>query len=164
MFLEYSALIASFIVTTSAFAQSASADILNAKGEDIGTAQIQSSHNSVRINVHVSHLPPGTYGIHIHNVGKCDGPAFASAGSHLNPTSKEHGKDNPERPHAGDLLNLQVKADGPPRLHLSRPKQLSAKVSIRCFTTAELRSLPMLPLTTTKLTLLGILEHASRAA
>jgi superoxide dismutase, Cu-Zn family len=66
----------------------------------------------VRIDVNVSQLPPGTHGIHIHNVGKCEGPAFTSAGPHLNPASKKHGKDNPEGPHAGDLLNLQVDSNG----------------------------------------------------
>src|SRR5260370_32911601 len=35
-----------------------------------------------------------------------------SAGGHLNPTSKKHGKDNPEGPHAGDLLNIQVSGTG----------------------------------------------------
>jgi Cu-Zn family superoxide dismutase len=52
------------------------------------------------------------HGIHIHNVGKCEGPEFTSAGPHFNPSSKKHGTDNPEGPHGGDLLNLEVKADG----------------------------------------------------
>lgn len=99
-------------VSTSAFGQSAHADILNAQGEKIGTAQIQPSGNGVQISVKVSQITPGMHGIHIHNVGKCEGPAFASAGPHLNPASKQHGKDNPKGPHAGDLLNLQVNADG----------------------------------------------------
>jgi len=34
------------------------------------------------------------------------------AGAHLNPTSKKHGKDNPEGPHAGDLLNIEVQVSG----------------------------------------------------
>lgn len=112
MLLKYAGLIAGLLVATSAFAQSANADILNAQGERIGTAKIQPSRDGVRITVEVSQLPAGTHGIHIHNVGKCQGPAFASAGPHLNPASKEHGKDNPKGPHAGDLLNLQVNADG----------------------------------------------------
>ena len=60
----------------------------------------------------MSQLPPGKHGIHIHAVGKCEGPAFTTAGGHLNPDAKKHGKENPEGPHAGDLLNLEVKADG----------------------------------------------------
>jgi Copper/zinc superoxide dismutase (SODC) len=37
---------------------------------------------------------------HIHEIGKCDLP-FESAGEHFNPTGKQHGKDNPNGPHAG---------------------------------------------------------------
>lgn len=140
MLLKYAGLIAGLLVATSAFAQSANADILNAQGERIGTAKIQPSRDGVRITVEVSQLPAGTHGIHIHNVGKCQGPAFASAGPHLNPASKEHGKDNPKGRHAGDLLNLQVNADGTVRLCLSQPKRLSAKGRILCFTRAERRS------------------------
>ena len=66
----------------------------------------------VKIEVNVSQLPPGKHGIHIHAVGKCEGPAFTTAGGHLNPDTKKHGKDNPEGPHAGDLLMIDVKADG----------------------------------------------------
>ncbi len=60
----------------------------------------------------VRQWPPGTHGIHIHTVGKCAGPDFATAGGHLNPGPKMHGKDNPMGPHAGDLLNFDVDADG----------------------------------------------------
>jgi len=101
---------------TAAFGQgapkSAHADIVNAQGESIGSAKIIAAKKGVKIDVSVSKLPAGTHGIHIHTVGKCEGPAFTTAGGHLNPDTKKHGKDNPEGPHAGDLLNLVVKADG----------------------------------------------------
>jgi Cu-Zn family superoxide dismutase len=104
------------------FAQSvAHANIVNAQGKKIGTAEIRASGNGARIDVNVSQLPPGTHGIHIHNVGKCEGPSFTSAGPHLNPTSKKHGKDNPEGPHAGDLLNLEVNANGVGKASLLDP-------------------------------------------
>jgi superoxide dismutase, Cu-Zn family len=113
------------VYCTSAIAQqtapSAQADIVNAQGQKIGTATIQPSGSGVRINVQVSQLPPGTHGIHIHTVGKCEGQAFTSAGGHFNPTSKKHGKDNPEGPHAGDLLNIEVAADGIGKASLSDP-------------------------------------------
>ena len=92
--------------------KSAHADIVNAQGQKIGTATIVPAKKGVKIEVNVSQLPPGKHGIHIHAVGKCEGPAFTTAGGHLNPDMKKHGKDNPEGPHAGDLLMIDVKADG----------------------------------------------------
>ncbi|MGB9243039.1 MAG: superoxide dismutase family protein [Candidatus Acidiferrales bacterium] len=92
--------------------KSAHADIVNAQGQKIGTAKILPAKKGVKIEVSVAQLPPGKHGIHIHAVGKCDGPAFTTAGGHLNPDTKKHGKDNPEGPHAGDLLMIDVKADG----------------------------------------------------
>lgn len=92
--------------------KSAHADIVNAQGQNIGTAKILPAKKGVKIEVNVSQLPPGNHGIHIHAVGKCEGPAFTTAGGHLNPDTKKHGKDNPEGPHAGDLLMIDVKADG----------------------------------------------------
>ncbi|HZW80504.1 MAG TPA: superoxide dismutase family protein [Candidatus Deferrimicrobiaceae bacterium] len=92
--------------------KSAHADIVNAQGQKIGAARFWQQKEDVKIAVNVSQLPPGIHGIHIHNVGKCEGPDFTSAGPHLNPYTKKHGKDNPDGPHAGDLLNIEVKADG----------------------------------------------------
>ena len=97
------------------------ADIVNAQGQKVGTATIHPSGSGVRIDVEVSQLPPGTHGIHIHTVGKCEGPAFTSAGAHFNPTSKKHGRDNPEGPHGGDLLNIEVGADGTGKASLLDP-------------------------------------------
>jgi Cu-Zn family superoxide dismutase len=107
--------------SSAAFAQSANADILNAHGEKIGTAEIRRSGSGVEIDLTVSQLPPGMHGVHFHNVGKCDTPDFASAGSHFNPTAKKHGKENPEGPHAGDLMNIEVGADGTARAKLVDP-------------------------------------------
>ena len=97
------------------------ADIVNAQGQKIGSATVHPSDSGVRIDVVISQLSPGMHGIHIHTVGKCEGPAFASAGGHFNPTSKKHGKDNPEGPHAGDLLNIEVGANGTGKASLLNP-------------------------------------------
>jgi superoxide dismutase, Cu-Zn family len=94
--------------------KSAHADIINAQGMKIGTARITPTADGVRVAVNVSQLPPGQHGIHIHTVGKCEGPAFTSAGGHFNPTMAHHGVNNPQNPHPhlGDLPNLVVDSDG----------------------------------------------------
>jgi Cu-Zn family superoxide dismutase len=125
MLIRNCVLAAALVWTTAAFAQSAAqsahADIANAQGQKIGTATIRQADGGIRIDVQVSQLPPGTHGIHVHTAGKCEGPAFTSAGGHFNPTSKKHGKDNPEGPHAGDLLNIQVQASGDGKASLLDP-------------------------------------------
>ena len=94
--------------------KSAHANIVNAQGAPIGTAKITATGKGVKFAVNVSQLTPGEHGIHIHTVGKCEGPAFTSAGGHFNPTSAHHGIHNTQepRPHVGDLANLVVDQSG----------------------------------------------------
>ena len=125
MLINHCVLAAALLWATAVYAQSrtqsAHADIVNAHGQKIGIATIHRADRGVRIDVKVSQLPPGIHGIHVHTAGKCEGPAFTSAGAHFNPTSKKHGKDNPEGRHAGDLLNIQVKASGDGKASLLDP-------------------------------------------
>jgi Cu-Zn family superoxide dismutase len=94
--------------------KAAHANIVNTQGAKIGSAKITSTANCVKIAVTVSELTTGEHGIHIHTIGKCDGPAFTSAGGHFNPTSAHHGIHNAQdpHPHLGDLANLKVDPSG----------------------------------------------------
>ena len=94
--------------------KSAHADLMDAKGVKVGTAKIKAVKDGVQISVKVTGLAAGDHGIHLHTVGKCEGPAFTTAGGHFNPTSAHHGMNNAAdpHPHLGDLPNLKVAADG----------------------------------------------------
>ena len=90
----------------------ASATLIDSAGARVGVATFSRVGRGARLGVSVSGLAPGRHGIHIHDQGACTGPDFASAGAHLNPDHRQHGLENPAGPHAGDLPNLLVEADG----------------------------------------------------
>lgn len=90
----------------------ASAVVRMADGTEVGRAVTTEVGGSVRISVDASKLPPGPHGVHVHTTGRCDGPDFTTASGHWNPTAMKHGTQNPMGPHAGDMPNLMVGADG----------------------------------------------------
>lgn len=90
----------------------ATAELQDASGQVVGTATFTEAAGGVQIAVQVNGIEPGTHGIHIHETGTCTAPDFTSAGAHFNPTGQQHGLENPQGPHAGDMQNLEVAADG----------------------------------------------------
>lgn len=81
-------------------------------GKSVGTAKLVADPGGVKITLAVKGITPGEHAIHIHETAKCDGPDFKSAGGHFNPAHKQHGKDNPQGPHAGDIPNFTADDKG----------------------------------------------------
>ena len=69
----------------------AKADIADAQGKKVGTAEFTQTPEGVKIALTVSGLAPGQHAFHIHAVGNCEAPDFKSAGPHFNPYNKKHG-------------------------------------------------------------------------
>lgn len=90
----------------------ASGTLRDSAGARVGVATVLDTAGVLRLAVSVGDLSPGLHGIHLHERGECTPPDFASAGPHLNPAGRQHGRLNPEGPHLGDLPNLVVGADG----------------------------------------------------
>ena len=87
-------------------------DIKDAKGTSIGMAMISAKDGGIAIDLDVKGLTPGEHAIHIHSVAKCEGPGFTTAGPHFTPATKKHGLQSPDGPHAGDMMNFTVAANG----------------------------------------------------
>jgi len=86
--------------------------LIDPKGDSIGTATLSPATAGVRIALAVKGLSAGEHAIHVHGTAKCEGPAFTSAGGHFNPTQKQHGINNPQGPHSGDMPNFTVDSTG----------------------------------------------------
>ena len=124
MSFRYLLIIPALALTTAAFAQApkkATATLMDAKGNKVGTATITPSGKGVKITANFMGLPPGIHALHIHNVGKCDAPDFMTAGGHFNPTMHQHGKDNPQGAHAGDMPNFTADAKGKAKVSVTNP-------------------------------------------
>ncbi len=86
---------------------------LDARTKGAGATQADSPGKLVEITLKVSGLSPGVHGVHLHAVGRCTEPDFASAGGHFDPGP--HGDPEPDANHPfhmGDLPNLVADASG----------------------------------------------------
>jgi superoxide dismutase, Cu-Zn family len=78
-----------------------------------GTATFtELANGGVKVVVHIEKAPPGTHGLHVHEKGDCSDPEAKSAGGHFNPTAMPHAGPMDQEHHAGDLGNIEIKADG----------------------------------------------------
>jgi Cu-Zn family superoxide dismutase len=90
----------------------ASAELRDSAGRSVGRVTVREQGGAVRLRITASGLAPGVHGVHVHAVGRCDPPDFTTAGPHWNPAGRQHGRDNPQGMHQGDLPNLTIGADG----------------------------------------------------
>ena len=85
--------------------------MLDAQGKQVATANVSQQGDQLVVAISVTDMAPGTYAAHIHTTGRCDAPTFETAGGHWNPTGRQHGSENPQGQHLGDLPNLTIGAD-----------------------------------------------------
>jgi Cu-Zn family superoxide dismutase len=108
---------AAFLFPAAGLAQGrATADIIDGQGQAKGKATLVQAKDGIHVEVDGVGLPAGVHAVHIHAVGTCTGPDFTSAGGHWNPELKQHGRDNPQGAHMGDMPNMEVAADGTGKL------------------------------------------------
>jgi Cu-Zn family superoxide dismutase len=100
------------IAQTGDAAATARAELKDAKGQTVGRAELTDTPKGLLIHLTLSAAPAGVHAFHIHQTGRCEPPAFESAGGHFNPTSMQHGVKNAKGAHAGDLPNVHVPASG----------------------------------------------------
>ncbi len=87
--------------------------ILSADSTPLGSLTLEDlGAEGTKITVTVAGVSPGAHAMHFHEIGLCDAPDFKSSGGHYNPTQMSHGHKMPDGPHAGDMMNVQVAADG----------------------------------------------------
>ena len=99
----------------------ASAELFNLLGQEKARATARQLGDGIVIRIEAAGFRRGSYGLHVHAVGRCDRPSYDSAGPHWNPATMQHGKDNPLGMHKGDLPNLPIDANGVGSLEFTIP-------------------------------------------
>jgi len=114
------ALVASPAAEVFAAGEKAVAEIKDASGKSLGTAEVVTARGGALIKIKLAGLPPGPHGIHFHEMGSCEAD-FAGAGSIHNPLGSQHGFLNEDGPMAGDLPNIFANASGEVEAELLSP-------------------------------------------
>ena len=86
--------------------------LVGPEGTSLGSVRAWETPGGVTFRLEGRGLPLGLHGIHVHAVGRCQGPGFETAGGHWNPTQRSHGFNNPAGYHRGDLHNVTVTSTG----------------------------------------------------
>lgn len=89
----------------------ARAELKDAAGATVGEATLTDTPHGVLLAVSLTNVPEGEHAFHIHETGQCE-PPFTTAGGHMNPAGRQHGIENAEGMHQGDLPNVHVPAGG----------------------------------------------------
>lgn len=102
------ALLVGVLVTRPAGAagDTARALLLNGSGQAVGRVAFATRGGQTTVGFVGRNLPAGIHGFHVHSVGTCAAPSFASAGGHFNPGGGSHPV------HAGDMPVMLVNANG----------------------------------------------------
>lgn len=87
-------------------------ELKDSDGKKVGTAMLEDGDKGVNVHLEATNLTEGEHGFHFHEKAACEEPDFESAGGHFNPEDTNHGFDDPDGPHAGDLPNIEVEEDG----------------------------------------------------
>ena len=96
-----------------------------------GTVTFTQTGDSVQVVADITGLTPGKHAFHIHEFGDCSAADASSAGSHFNPTHKQHGAPDAAERHVGDLGNLEADNTGKAHLELkSNLLKFSGETSI----------------------------------
>lgn len=110
------------------------ADFIGLDGKETGRATLYSVPAGVFIELEMGNMKPNQWlAFHVHENGACDADGkFESAGGHFNPEKHEHGLMVPDGPHAGDMPNIPVDAEGKARAQvLNTMVKLEGENSIR---------------------------------
>jgi len=111
-------LLLTLLVSPSPSAAKTKVELKDGQGKSVGDIVIWDQGSGVALQLALHDLTPGEHGIHFHQVPKCEGPDFKSAGGHFNPEAKKHGFDSPDGHHAGDMKNFTVGLDGKAKMKL----------------------------------------------